>query len=243
MSGRACIVVCVASAAGCFAPELPTTRCERGFCPAGFICETTTRTCIRPGSGGLFGQIERIAEVEDFDLTDPTATDDLLEVYFERNDPDGSDDIFVSTRSSTDDPWSEPVEIGGELASGESFSPEISRDGLSLSISRRDAGTETIHLATRPDRSAEFADAGEISELRGGEDTTHLSVSADGTVGVFDSNRMSNGNGRQLFEVRRDNPGDRWGRATRPRVAHHRRNPARPEPVAGRLDAVLRPAR
>ena len=62
---------------------------------------------------------------------------DGLEMYFDSNlRGDFKDDIYVSTRATTDDAWGTPVKLDPPVNSpGLDFAPIISTDGLSLYLS------------------------------------------------------------------------------------------------------------
>ncbi len=76
---------------------------------------------------------------------------DGLEVIFSSNRPgsiDGYDDLWVSTRQSTSDPWSEPVNLGPVVNSWAlDQTPELSFDGTTLYFQGPPrAGTPWTHL-------------------------------------------------------------------------------------------------
>lgn len=209
--GALSLAALIATGPACFGPELSGVACEGGICPAGFVCDTDTHRCVEPAASTNFDDIEPL-DFGDLDLTDPTGTDDGLEMYFARNDPDGNDDIYVSRRDSIDEPWPVSDEIVGDLSMDEIGTPEVSRDGLAMVFTRDNVdGDEEIYTATRPDRDSDFTELGPVDELTGPGDAAHLSTNADGTVGVFDSNRDSDTNDRRLFEVRRANANAPWG--------------------------------
>src|SRR5690606_7127770 len=55
---------------------------------------------------------------------DPTATGDLLELYFDR-----TDDIYRITRTALDAPWSAPERVAELSSADDETTPEISYDG------------------------------------------------------------------------------------------------------------------
>jgi len=72
------------------------------------------------------------------DDTDPSISVDLLSLFFrsERSGGSGGSDLYVTTRATTEDPWSEPVNLGPTVNStGNDSDPSISADGLSLYFS------------------------------------------------------------------------------------------------------------
>ncbi len=75
---------------------------------------------------------------------------DGLEVIFSSNRPGGVgyDDLWVATRRSTSDPWSEPVNLGPVVNSSKiDGTPELSFDGTTLYFhGPPPAGTPWINL-------------------------------------------------------------------------------------------------
>jgi Tol biopolymer transport system component len=75
----------------------------------------------------------------------PSISADGLSLYFSSDRPGGPFfsgfhpwDLWVTTRATVDDPWSEPVNLGPTVNSWtDEFSPSISVDGMSLYFSSR----------------------------------------------------------------------------------------------------------
>lgn len=87
-------------------------------------------------AGDAFGPAAAVAELNSTgnDLQ-PNVRKDGLEVVFSSNRTggQGSQDIWASTRASTDDPWSTPVNLGSNVNSTNSETrPSLSWDGLTL---------------------------------------------------------------------------------------------------------------
>ncbi|MFC1603678.1 LamG-like jellyroll fold domain-containing protein [Planctomycetota bacterium] len=86
---------------------------------------------------------------------DPDISTDGLELYFQspRSGGYGDSDIYVTTRATTDDQWSEPVNLGPIInSSGTEFGPNISADGLSLyfnSTRPGGSGQNDLYVTTR----------------------------------------------------------------------------------------------
>ena len=86
---------------------------------------------------------------------DPDISADGLELYFQspRSGGYGDYDIYVSTRATTDDPWSEPENLGPNInSSGTEFGPNISADGLSLYFNSSrpgGSGQNDLYVTTR----------------------------------------------------------------------------------------------
>jgi len=76
---------------------------------------------------------------------------DGLELFFFSN-RDGNNDIWVTTRSSVDDPWSAPVKLGEQInTAADEAHPHISADGLTLffSSTRPGCGGFDLYMSTR----------------------------------------------------------------------------------------------
>jgi len=86
---------------------------------------------------------------------DPDISTDGLELYFQspRSGGYGDYDIYVAMRTTTDDPWSQSVNLGPLInSSGMEFGPNISADGLSLYFSSSRAGgfgQSDLYVTTR----------------------------------------------------------------------------------------------
>jgi hypothetical protein len=67
-------------------------------------------------------------------------------------DAKGGQDIYVSTRASTDDPWSAPVNLGAAVnTSGGESRPSLSWDARTLFFGRAPGpeGSSDIYISTR----------------------------------------------------------------------------------------------
>jgi hypothetical protein len=101
-----------------------------------------------------------IAPVDD---DDPTATGDLLELYFNR-----SGDIFVSKRASVSDPWGTPVAVVELDSADYETTPEVTYDGLTIYFASSRAGTlgdNDIWRSTRTSRTAAWSSPVHVNEL------------------------------------------------------------------------------
>jgi len=94
---------------------------------------------------------------------DPTATADLLELYFNR-----AGDIYVTMRASLTAAWSAPVPVA-ELNTGDfETTPEVSYDGLTIYFASNRAGTlgaNDIWRSTRAARTAAWSTPVHVNEL------------------------------------------------------------------------------
>jgi hypothetical protein len=104
-----------------------------------------------------FGPAEPVAELNSAgNDIQPNVRKDGREVVFSSNrtDPNGKggQDIYASTRASTDDPWSAPVNLGGEVNTGAGESrPSLSWDAHTLLFGRAPGpeGSSDIYMSTR----------------------------------------------------------------------------------------------
>jgi hypothetical protein len=120
---------------------------------------------------------------------DPSATGDLLELYFNRDN-----DIFVTTRASVADPWGTPVAVAELNTAGTETTPEVSYDGLTIFFASNRApllGALDIWVSTRAARGAPWGTPVRVDELSTASREA-APASSDKLVMVFESNRNGN---------------------------------------------------
>jgi hypothetical protein len=136
---------------------------------------------------------------------DPSATADLLELYFNR-----MQDIYVVTRPSLAMPWGTPVLVA-ELSSPENdTTPEVSHDGLVIYLaSNRPGGLGgfDIWCATRADRDAAWGAPVLVPELNSAATETS-SATTDNLTMVLDSSRATS---PDIYLSTRATPLEPWG--------------------------------
>ncbi|HEY5923743.1 MAG TPA: hypothetical protein VIV11_18805 [Kofleriaceae bacterium] len=107
---------------------------------------------------------------------DPTATGDMLELYFNR-----AADIYVTRRSAIGSPWQTPEPVA-ELNTAEAeTTPEVSYDGLTIYFASARAGTlggNDVWRSTRISRGAAWSSPVHVNEL--------CSTAPDGAPTVVD---------------------------------------------------------
>jgi Tol biopolymer transport system component len=139
----------------------------------------------------------------------PDLSADDLSLFFssKRN---GNAEIWMTTRTTKDDPWGEPVNLG--LVGSD---PSISADGLSLFFrSKRSGGYGGADLwvtlrVSKDDPWGEPVNLGPVVNSSGWEQ--HPDISADGLTLYFGSNR-DGGLGRQdVWVTTRPTTEDEWG--------------------------------
>jgi len=120
---------------------------------------------------------------------DPSFTDDLLELYFNRNN-----NIYVAKRATTADAWGTPalvLELSG--GGGAETTPAISGNGLSIYFaSNRGGGTGgfDVMMSTRATRQALWSPPTFVTELESANADTGARPTADDAELVMDSNRV-----------------------------------------------------
>jgi hypothetical protein len=94
------------------------------------------------------------------DDSDPSLTDDALELYFV-TDLGAGPCFHVASRDSPGGAWSLPRRLDALCpVNSRPGGPYVSRDGLRLYYDLVVGGTSTVRMASRPDRSHDFASAG-----------------------------------------------------------------------------------
>lgn len=107
---------------------------------------------------------------------DPSATADLLELYFNR-----SGDIYVTTRGSTSEPWGTPIPVDPLNTTVAETTPDVTYDGLTIyfaSARPGGMGGNDIWMATRPSRASAWGMPVHVPELS--------SPAADGAATMTD---------------------------------------------------------
>jgi hypothetical protein len=146
---------------------------------------------------------------------------DELSLYFHsggQRGGSGGADLWMTTRSTINDPWGEPVNLGPTVnsSSGE-VCPRISVDGLSLFFaSDKPGGYGGRDLWVT--RRATHADAWGTPVNLGPNINTSaadigLDISADGLVLFFSSERLDGAGNFDLWVTRRSTVSDPWGPA------------------------------
>ena len=174
-------------------PSLPSPQIAR---PTSKL--TTTEPVALP-NGWSFGEPVNLGPTVNSSSNDlcPALTGDGLTLLFGSNRPGGigAGDVWISTRDSISDPFSEPVNLGPTINSSSSRDshPAISFDGLTLAFSSDRPGGQgqlDLWMSTRKSMSEPFGEPvnlGPTVNSRQRDETPTLS--ADGLTLLFRSDR------------------------------------------------------
>ncbi len=146
---------------------------------------------------------------------------DELSLYFHSGSQRGGSggaDLWMTTRSTINDPWGEPVNLGPTVnsSSGE-VCPRISVDGLSLFFASNKAGGYggrdlwVTRRATRADAWGEPVNLG--PNVNTSKADIGIDISADGLVLFFSSDRLDGAGNFDLWVTTRPTVLEPWGPA------------------------------
>jgi F5/8 type C domain-containing protein/WD40 repeat protein len=144
----------------------------------------------------------------------PSISADGLSLYFGswRGGGFGEEDIYVTTRATTSDPWGEAVNLGPTVNSPSwDQTPSISTDGLTLYFSSDRPG-EGLWITTRQTKDDPWRTPVNLGPTVNSQGTNWMpSISADGLELYFCSDR-SGGYGRwDIWVTKRETIHDGWG--------------------------------
>jgi len=147
------------------------------------------------------------------------STDELtFYLSSDRADGFGGDDLYVCTRSTTDDPWSEPANLGSKVNSSSSdFSPVITSDGLELYFcSDRPGGygSNDIWMTRRETKDSLWSQAVPLDPPTNGSTNVWAlqSISCDDLEIFFVSGNIPGGyGGWDIWTIKRTTREATWG--------------------------------
>jgi len=156
---------------------------------------------------------------------DPCISADGLELYFQstRAGGYGDRDIYVATRATTSDEWSQPVNLGPVInTAARDAGPEISSDGLSLYFNSNrsgGAGNYDLYVATRQSIGEPWGEPVNLgSNVNSWADDISPSISADGLSLFFSDGdalgtvaRVDSYGGADIWVARRGSLSEEWG--------------------------------
>ena len=164
----------------------------------------------RPSKGEPWSTpVEVGPTINSYDVWEPDISADGLSLYFSTNRPGGygGGDIWVATRTTIDDDWGEPVNLGPNVnRPGGDHGPSISSDGLALAFYRfprrllittrksiDDDWEPAVDLlgmgmgpAFSPDGSTIYFDSGGISDIWQARFIPTVDFNGDGIVDAAD---------------------------------------------------------
>lgn len=156
---------------------------------------TGTRTDAASDAQRLFAEPIQIVELDDAAVDDdPTLTGDELEIYFNsaRTGGLGLGDLWVATRTSTDQPFGAPTNVSALNSANNETTPELSVDGLTMMFASSrpgGAGGQDIYITKRADRQATWAAPQRVVELCSTSDDEGPAMTDDGLTLVMQSRR------------------------------------------------------
>jgi Tol biopolymer transport system component len=136
---------------------------------------------------------------------DPEVTVDGLSMYLASDRGGSGMRLYMSQRRTRDTPWATPALIDTLGASTLDEAPGLDRSQLNLAFASQ-RGTATVpHLftATRPDASAAWQAATELTALNSAWEDRDPALFSDGAGLVFASRRLTQGGTADLFEAAR----------------------------------------
>jgi Tol biopolymer transport system component len=151
----------------------------------------------------------------------PTVSADETELIF-TSGRNGQQELFVSTRPSKQDAWSEPVNLGPLVndSISDDFSPRLSNDGKALyfgSFDRREGfGTGDMYVATRASRQHPWGQATNLGpRLNTEEFEAFPTPSADGKMLYFNRSTTFDSQDSDIYVTSRSGPDDEWSEPQR----------------------------
>ncbi|MHC4436795.1 MAG: LamG-like jellyroll fold domain-containing protein [Planctomycetota bacterium] len=146
---------------------------------------------------------------------EPSISADGLSLFFCGPDEYGHHlDLCVTTRVTTDDPWSTPVNLGPTVnSSTDDSGPSISADGLSLYFnSRRASGSDhDLYMTTRATKEDDWVTPVNLgTTVNSSASDGPPSISTDGLLLFFSSGRPGGVDGLDIWVTTRPTVGEPW---------------------------------
>jgi len=153
----------------------------------------------------------------------PSISLDGLTLFFASNRPGGygNRDLWMSTRSTTSEPWSEPVNLGPTVnSSSEDHGPCISAEGLELFFTSNRSGgqgDQDAWVTTRTTTSDPWAEPMNLGqELNSPSLDGVPDISSDGLMIFFRSRRPETYGSSDIWFSKRATVEDDWGMPVHP---------------------------
>jgi hypothetical protein len=152
------------------------------------------------GSGALLTEVSSPQNDED-----PEISPDGLNLFLSSDRGGDGMHLYVSQRRTLDTPWEQPVRVDGLGASTLDVAPAEDRAQRTLVFASQRGAAADLHLfaATRPDASAAWQPAAELTGLSSTSRDTDPALFAEGRGLVFASRRTAPGVTTDLFQTSR----------------------------------------
>jgi Tol biopolymer transport system component len=136
---------------------------------------------------------------------DPEVSVDGLVMFLASDRGGGGMRLYASQRRTRDTPWVTPVLVGTLGSSTLDEAPSLDRTQLNLAFASQRGAATVPHLftATRPDASAAWQTATEITALNSAWEDSDPALFSDGSGLVFASRRLTHGGTADLFQALR----------------------------------------
>ena len=134
----------------------------------------------------------------------PEVSVDGLSMYF-ASDRGGAQRLYVAQRRTRDTPWETPTPVNTLGSSTLNQAPALDRAQLDLTFGSQRGAASAAHLfsATRPDASAAWQSAAELTALDSAWEDTDPTLFASGSGLIFASRRLTQGGTADFFEAAR----------------------------------------
>jgi Tol biopolymer transport system component len=148
---------------------------------------------------------------------EPDITPDELTLVFTRFGSGGPPnwDVWITTRSTTNDPWGSPMNLGTANDSAGDGGPSISADGLTIFFESNRSGGHgdwDVWMTTRPTIDDPWGESINLdSTINSSRRDGEPSISADGRMLFFSSERPGGTGGSDLYVTTRPTTNDPWG--------------------------------
>ena len=147
----------------------------------------------------------------------PSISADGLSLYFSSDRPGGvgPESLWVATRETKEDPWGTPVNLGPTVnSSANDWMPSIAANGLSLFFNSNRSGGYgrwDLWVTTRETIHDEWGPPVNLGPtVNSGNRELSMSISHDGLLLFFGSDRSGGSGGHDLWVTRRPTPNDPW---------------------------------
>jgi hypothetical protein len=138
---------------------------------------------------------------------DPEVSVDGLIMYLSSDRGGDGRRLYGCRRRTRDTPWEMPARVDGLGTSTLDKAPALDRGQLYLMFASQRGAASAPHLyaAMRPDASAAWQSAAEITALTSAWEDTDPALFSDGRALLFASRRLTQGRAADLFEAARAN--------------------------------------